>query len=143
MGEAGAGANDIDRGFLHRVHELAEQARAAGESAVGTVVVQRGEIIAEGVEAMRARPDPAGHAELLAIKYACARLSTTDLSDCTLYTNVEPCFMCGYAIRATGIRRVVMQRDCGEIGSVKSKYPFLPDGDFERWGPPPEIVWAD
>jgi len=129
-----------DSRHMDRCHELARQAEAAGESPVGTVIVCDGEVIAEGVEAVRSTFDPTGHAELLAIKEACARLETNDLSRCELYTNVEPCFMCGYLVRATGIRRVVMARDCGEIGSVKSRHPFLLDDSFERWGPPPVVV---
>ena len=133
----------LDSPFMTRCFELAALAKAAGESAVGTVIVRDGVIIAEGVETIHAASDPSGHAETLAIREACARLGTTDLSDCTLYTNVEPCFMCGYLVRQTGVRRVVMSRDCGEIGSVKSRYPFLVDGSFDRWGAPPEVVWFE
>lgn len=133
----------LDSTFMARCLELAALAKSAGESAVGTLIVRDGEVIAEGVEAIHADSDPSGHAELLAIRSACARLGTTDLSDCTLYTNVEPCFMCGYLVRQTGVRRVVLARDCGEIGSVKSRYPFLVDDSFERWGAPPEVVWLE
>lgn len=139
MTNVGSGGPDADRVFMDRCYELADEAKLAGESPVGTVIVRAGEVIAEAAEAVLAPPDPSGHAELLAIKEACTRLGTNDLSDCTLYTNVEPCFMCGYVVRATRISRVVMARDCGEIGSVQSRYPFLLDDEFERWGPPPEV----
>jgi tRNA(adenine34) deaminase len=133
--------SNSDRHFMDRCYGLAESAKAAGESPVGTVIVRDGEVIAEGIEAVHAGPDPSGHAEMLAIRSACQRLGSADLSDCVLYTNVEPCFMCGYAIRATGIGRVVMAGPAGEIGAVDSNYAFLTDGSFERWGPPPEVVW--
>lgn len=135
--------NDIDQVSIARCFELAEQAQLCGESAVGTVIVAAGHPVAEAVEAIHDGPDPSGHAELIAIRMACAARGSTDLSDCTLYTNVEPCFMCGYAIRATRISRVVIVRPGGEIGSVTSKHAFLDSAEFERWGDPPEIVWAD
>jgi tRNA(Arg) A34 adenosine deaminase TadA len=125
---------------MRRCLELARGARQAGETAVGSVVVRAGEVIGEGSEATRSRLDPSAHAEMEAIREACRAVGSLDLSGSTLYTTVEPCFLCGYAIRATRIERVVMGSDAGEVGAHGSRHAFLSDSAFENWGPPPEVV---
>ena len=128
---------------MRRCLELAEQARAQGDAAVGAVIVRGGEIIAEGVEGVRAGRDVTAHAELIAIRYACERLGTTHLSDCVLCTNVEPCWMCSYLIREARIPAVVIGVPVDDIGGLTSRYPLLSDDGIEGWGPPPAISWVD
>ena len=75
-----------------------------------------------------------------AIREACQAVGSLDLAGSTLYTTVEPCFLCAYAIRATRVARVVMGTDAGEVGAVGSRHPFLSDPSFQRWGPPPSVA---
>jgi tRNA(adenine34) deaminase len=131
--------SDVDERFMKRCLDLARASKQAGESAVGSLLVRDGVIVAEAEEATRRNLDPSAHSELEAIRLACKELGTTDLSDCTMYTTVEPCFLCGYVIRTVGIPRVVMATDCGEIGSVGSRYAFLTDPGFEGWPKPPVV----
>ena len=70
-------------------------------------MVRDGEVIAEGVEAVRAKVDVTAHAEIEAIRAATALVGGRDLSGCVLYTTVEPCVMCAYAIRLARISIVV------------------------------------
>ena len=128
-----------DEAFMRRCLELARQAREAGEAAVGTVIVQGEAIVAEAEEQTRRRHDPTAHAEVEAVRVAYQHLGK-DLSDCTLYTTVEPCFMCAYVIRVARIARVVIGTDAGEVGAVFSKYPILTDAAFTRWASPPEVT---
>lgn len=60
----------------------------------------------EGINHELANNDPTAHGEVEAIRDACRRLRTTDLSDCTLYAIGEPCPMCVVAIRLAGVRQV-------------------------------------
>lgn len=60
----------------------------------GAVVVRNGSIIAEGVNCVTARNDPTAHAEMMAIREACAKLRSFELKDCELYSSCEPCPMC-------------------------------------------------
>jgi guanine deaminase len=62
------------------------------------VVVKDGKIVAEGVNRVTATNDPTAHAEVIAIREACARLADFELKDCDLYTSCEPCPMCLGAI---------------------------------------------
>ncbi len=91
---------------MRRCLELAETAALAGDTAVGALIVCGDEIVGEGVERTRATHDPSAHAEVEAIRQACQHLETLDLQGCSLYSTVEPCVLCGYAIRRTGIARV-------------------------------------
>jgi tRNA(Arg) A34 adenosine deaminase TadA len=60
----------------------------------GCVIVRRGEIVARGNNRVTSTNDPTAHAEVTAIREACARLKTFRLDDCELYTSCEPCPMC-------------------------------------------------
>lgn len=64
----------------------------------GAVVVHQGQIIARGYNNVLSSNDPTAHAEVDAIRKACAALGTYQLSDCELYTSCEPCPMCLGAI---------------------------------------------
>lgn len=128
---------------MRRCLQLAAQARERGDAPVGAVIVRAGEILAEGVEQVRAGRDVTAHAELIALRRACERLGTTDLSGCILCTNVEPCWMCSYLIREAGIPAVVIGVPVADIGGLTSRFPLLSDDRVEGWGPPPIIAWVD
>jgi tRNA(Arg) A34 adenosine deaminase TadA len=86
------------------------EARAAavrGEVPVGAVVVSpSGGILAVAGNRTRELRDPTAHAEMLAIRAACAALGDERLVDCYLYVTLEPCPMCAAAISFARIRRL-------------------------------------
>ena len=85
----------------------AEVARDLGEVPIGAVVVSAdGEVLAAAGNRTLALRDPTAHAELLAIRAACARLGSERLTDCDLYVTLEPCAMCAAAISFARIRRL-------------------------------------
>ncbi len=63
-------------------------------SPFGCVIVRDGKVVGSGVNQVLARHDPTCHGEIVAIRDACQRLATHDLSGCTVYTSCEPCPMC-------------------------------------------------
>lgn len=126
--------------YMRRCIELGKQAKNSQESPVGSIVVLGDRIIGEGTENVRASNDPAGHAELIAIRNAAKYLGTRYLSDCLLYTTHEPCLMCSYIIRQTKIRTVVFGLTTGEIGGYSSKLPILTDTSVSRWSKPPIVI---
>jgi tRNA(adenine34) deaminase len=127
--------------MMARCRELARRAREAGNSAVGSLVVLDGEIVSEAEEETPAGPVAFAHAELLAVQRAIRAVGRRRLPAATLYSTHEPCFLCSYAIRATGIERVVLERAVPEIGGATSNYPLLAADDVSFWGPPPTVVW--
>ena len=64
----------------------------------GACVVKDGEIIGKGINRVIKNNDPTAHAEVVAIRNACKKLETYDLSGCELYTSCYPCPMCLSAI---------------------------------------------
>lgn len=64
----------------------------------GAIVVRNGEIISETGNTVTTTNDPTAHAEVNAIREACRKLQTFDLSDCEIYASCEPCPMCMAAI---------------------------------------------
>ena len=72
----------------------------------GATIVRGDEIIAVVSNTMMRDIDPSAHAEMVAIREACKKLGTMDLSDCVIYATCEPCPMCVSAIIWTGIKEV-------------------------------------
>ena len=87
--------------------ELAREAFADGEVAVGCVIVRDGNIIARGRNRREHGCDATAHAEVLAIREACHALGDWRLTDCTLYVTLEPCAMCAGAIINARLSEVV------------------------------------
>lgn len=87
--------------------EEARKAAARGEVPVGAVVVTpEGKVVAQAGNRTRADNDPTAHAEMLAIRSACAQLGSERLNGCALYVTLEPCPMCAGAIAAARIDRL-------------------------------------
>lgn len=115
--------------YMRRAIELAEKAMALGEIPVGAVVVKDGKIIGEGYNLRENDKDAVAHAEIIAIRKACAAVGDWRLSGCTLYVTLEPCPMCTGAIINSRIEKVVFgAKDsaagcCGSLIDLR-KYPF-------------------
>ena len=101
-----ANLNEHDH-YMRLCIALAWRARETNDPAVGSIIVQAGAIVAEGVEAVRGHKDVTAHAEIEAVRAACKKLGSLDLTGCTLYTTVEPCVMCAYAIRLARVTMIV------------------------------------
>ncbi len=85
--------------FMREAIKLAEDGMRGGRGGpFGCVVVRRGEIVGRGHNRVTSTNDPTAHAEVTAIRDACATLETFQLADCELYTSCEPCPMCLAAI---------------------------------------------
>ena len=100
--------------------EEARAARDLGEVPIGAVVVSgSGEILARAGNRTLALHDPTAHAELLAIREACARLGSERLMDCDLYVTLEPCAMCAASISFARIRRLYFGAPDPKGGAVE------------------------
>lgn len=109
-----------DETFLRRAIELSRgNAVSAAGGPFGAVVVRDGRIVGEGVNRVTTDNDPTAHAEVVAIRRACAHLATFDLSGAVIYTSCEPCPMCLSAILWARVDRMVYansRADAAEIG---------------------------
>ncbi|OSQ52620.1 nucleoside deaminase [Marivita geojedonensis] len=99
--------------------EEARQAAARGEVPVGAVVVAPdGTVIAAAGNRTRELNDPTAHAEMLAIREACALLGVERLIGHDLYVTLEPCPMCAGAISNARLRRVYYGAEDRKSGGV-------------------------
>ena len=104
--------------FMREAIRLASDNIDNGGGPFGAVVVKDGVIVGRGANRVTANNDPMAHAEVSAIRDACQRLATFDLSGCEVYTSCEPCPMCLGAIYWARIGRIYYgntQADAAEI----------------------------
>lgn len=126
-----------------------------GGGPFAALVVRRGEIVGRGVNRVTPTNDPTAHAEILAIRSACRRLKTFQLTGCTVYASAEPCPMCLGALHWARPKRVVFaatRQDAARAGfddafiygeiaraPARRRIPFVrlevPDADapFRAW----------
>ena len=107
--------------YMRMALELAQEAAEDGDVPVGCVIVKDGEVIGRGRNRREERGDATAHAELEAIREACAKVNTWRLSGCTLYVTLEPCPMCAGGIvnsRIDCVRYGAKEEKSGCCGSV-------------------------
>ena len=130
--------NEQYREAMGKALFLANRARETGDVPVGAVVVdEEGRIIGRGWNCREANHDPAGHAEIVALREAGRARGTWRLTGCTLIVTLEPCTMCAGAILASRIDRVVFGAWDPKAGAAGSLRDVLRDA---RMPHPTEVV---
>ena len=130
--------NEQYREAMGKALFLANRARETGDVPVGAVVVDEdGRIIGRGWNCREANHDPAGHAEIVALREAGRGRGTWRLTGCTLIVTLEPCTMCAGAILASRIDRVVFGAWDPKAGAAGSLRDVLRDA---RMPHPTEVV---
>ena len=105
-------------GFMARAIALSHEGMAAGGGPFGAVVARDGRILGEGRNNVVPGCDPTLHAEVVAIRDACARLGTHDLAGAVIYTSCEPCPMCLGAIWWARCSAVVFGNGRAEAAAI-------------------------
>ena len=103
---------------MQRALALAAEAARDGEVPVGAVVTRGDTIVGEGANRTRRDRDPSAHAEIVAIRAACATLDSDRLTGCVLWVTLEPCAMCAGAIAHARIARLVFGAADEKAGAV-------------------------
>lgn len=96
-----------DEKWLQQAVDLATSNVAAGGGPFGAIVVKDDVVVSTGVNRVTRDLDPTAHAEVVAIRSACAALGVFALHGCTLYTSCEPCPMCAASALWARLDRVV------------------------------------
>ena len=106
-----------------------DQAKQSGmDVPIGAVVLNSsGEVVGSAANNREATNDPAGHAEIVAIREAAVKLEDWRLTDCTLVVTLEPCVMCAGAIQAARIPKVIFGAYDPAVGAAGSRYDLLRD----------------
>lgn len=102
--------------FIMRAFEMQRRALESGDQGYGAVVVRDGVIVGQSASHVVVHRDPTAHAEMEAIRDAARRLSSRDLSGCTLYSSSPPCPMCEAAAYWAGIERMVYGKSAQDGG---------------------------
>jgi tRNA(adenine34) deaminase len=135
---------DRDERMMARCLTLSREGAEQGEYPFGSVVAWKGDIVGEGFNHTVREADESRHAEIIAISNARLSVGAKILRKCTLYTTIEPCAMCSFAIRTAGIRKVVFSLHSPVIGGL-SRWDILQHRTSSLrlrllHGPAPEVV---
>lgn len=118
----------IELKFLERAIELSRKGMLSRQGGpFGCVIVRNNEIISEGYNQVTTLNDPTAHAEIVAIRNACKKLGTFQLTDCDVYTSCEPCPMCFGAIYWARPRRVIYANTKKDAAAVDFDDKFIYD----------------
>ena len=120
----------MENKFMRIALEEAQMAIEEGEMPVGAVVVKNGEIISTGHNERNMQHDPTLHAEIVAIRKACEKLSDWRLTDCDLYVTLEPCVMCTGAIINSRLKSVYFGAYDPEYGAAGGRIDLFSKSYF-------------
>ena len=125
-----------DTFFMKRALELSQSAADYGEVPVGAVIVYDGEIVGEGYNQPISSCDPTAHAEVVAMRRACATLNNYRLTGCELYVTIEPCTMCVGAMVHARIKRVIFGALEPRAGALQSQFQLMENSSYNH-----SIAW--
>jgi tRNA(Arg) A34 adenosine deaminase TadA len=118
----------IEKGFLERAIALSKQGMEEGNGGpFGCVIVKENAIVGEGYNMVTSKNDPTAHAEVVAIRNACAKLNTHQLTGCDIYTSCEPCPMCLGAIYWARPSRVIYANTREDAALIEFDDAFIYD----------------
>ncbi|MHA1871437.1 MAG: nucleoside deaminase [Promethearchaeota archaeon] len=98
---------ELDEKYMRMAIEKTKEGMKEGQTPFGACIVKDGEVIACEHNKVWATTDITAHAEIVAIREACKKLNTIDLSGCVIYSTCEPCPMCFSAIHWARISTIV------------------------------------
>jgi guanine deaminase len=120
--------DDEDARFLAQAVALSRSRMEAGHGGpFGAVIVRDGAVLAEGWNAVTSAKDPTAHAEVTAIRRACAAVDDFSLAGATIYSSCEPCPMCLSAIYWARLDRLVYANTRHQAAAVGFDDAFLYD----------------
>ena len=112
--------------LMRRAIALSQETMRAGRGGpFGAVIARNGEIVAEGWNEVTSTNDPTAHAEVVAVRRACAALGRFDLSDCEVYTSCEPCPMCLAAVYWARVKKIYFGNDRQAAAAIGFDDEFL------------------
>ena len=116
-----------DTKFMEMAIRLSEENIDTGGGPFGAVIVRNGEVIATGTNRVVPNNDPTAHAEVMAIRSACEKLGTFQLTDCTVYSSCEPCPMCLSALYWAGVKRICYGNTRDDAKAIQFDDSFIYD----------------
>ena len=115
VGKVDAGSDGMQLAF-----DEAAAAAQRGEVPVGAAILREGRVLARAGNRTLELKDPTAHAEMLALRLACAAIGSERLIGCDLYVTLEPCPMCAAAISFSRMRRLYFGAADPKGGAVEN-----------------------
>lgn len=133
-----------DEFYIRRCIELAADGSRLADFPFGSILVHKNSVISERHNESLEKNAVYMHAEMLVLSDAQKKLSPDQLKESVLYSSIEPCAMCSFAIQELGITRVVFGLRSPIMGGY-SKWQILQDEELGKtfpntFGKPPEVV---
>lgn len=117
---------EVEQQFLLRAISLGTTGMQRGSGGpFGCVIVKEGNVVAEGYNQVLRLNDPTAHAEIVAIRSACAQLKDFQLTGCDIYASCEPCPMCLGAIYWARPRRVIYANTRQQAAAIEFDDQFI------------------
>ena len=116
-----------DATFMEMAIRLSEDNIDQGGGPFGAVIVRDGKVIATGSNRVVPNNDPTAHAEVMAIRSACEKLGTFQLTGCTVYSSCEPCPMCLSALYWAGVSRICYGNTKDDAKAIQFDDSFIYD----------------
>jgi tRNA(Arg) A34 adenosine deaminase TadA len=124
----------VDEDFMRAAIEKAREGVSRGQTPFGACVVKDGRIVSSAYNTVWEDVDITAHAEVTAIRQACSKLKTVDLSGCVIYSTCEPCPMCFSAIHWAGIEKIVYGATIGDAKKAGFSELKICNADMKEFG---------
>lgn len=133
--------NNNDREYILKTIQLSEKSLEKGDAPFACIIVKENKILVKATN--DSNTNVSKHAEIIALNKAEDLLKTSNLSNCVLYSNCEPCPMCSFMIREYKIKKIVFSLPSPFMGGF-TKYPILQDKELSQFKPyfntPPKVI---
>ncbi len=122
-----------DEYFIKIAIEQAIKAQKMGEVPIGACIVGSDEtILAAAGNLTITNSDPTAHAEILVLRKAAKNIGNYRLTDCTVYTTIEPCVMCAGALVNARVKRLVYGADDERFGAVRTRFELCDNSSLNH-----------
>lgn len=116
---------DYNPRFMAMATKLSYDNIDKGGGPFGAVIVKGDEVISTGANSVTLLNDPTAHAEVLAIRNACAQLKDFRLTDCIVYSSCEPCPMCLSALYWAGVKKIFFANTKEDAAAIDFSDNFI------------------
>jgi len=129
--------------FMRLALQKAREGVASGQTPFGACIVRDGQLVACEHNTVWGDTDSTAHAEVQAIRAACAHLKTVDLSGCEIYATCEPCPMCFSAIHWARISTIVFGSRIADAQGLGFSELTIPNQHMKQLGGSPVVIVPD
>ena len=116
---------DYNPRFMAMATKLSYDNIDKGGGPFGAIIVKGDEVISTGANSVTLLNDPTAHAEVLAIRNACAQLKDFRLTDCIVYSSCEPCPMCLSALYWAGVKKIFFANTKEDAAAIDFSDNFI------------------